>query len=155
VNTRRLRVVKGPKILAVAAFALLSSLAAFAPGARQARDDDTPLMKEMEKLDAAMEFLKRSLRDPTQDARSLEQLAAAEQACLACKPMVPKLAASLPEGERPTLVTNYRKGMAALLIELLNLEVALLDGNHEQARALWKKLDAMKDEGHNEFTDGG
>ena len=147
--------------------ALLVALAPFAwivpprvaapavPAADAARDDDdTPLMKEMEKLDAAMEFLKRSVVDAAQDAKSLEQITIAQQACVASKAMTPKLAAKTPDPERAKFVAGYRKGMAAVLIELAQLETAVLDGDRERARALWKKLDGMKDEGHNEFTEG-
>jgi hypothetical protein len=124
-------------------------------GAATPRDgDDTPLMAEMEKLEAAMEFLKRSVRDAAQDERSLEQLVIAQQACLASKQMTPKMAAQAPAAEQPKLVREYRKAMAATLADLAQLETALLDGDREKARALWKQLDERKDEGHNTFTVG-
>jgi len=145
-------------LLAFPTFPLLSPLlapgiAASAPSLVR-EEDDTPLMKEMEKLDAAMELLKRSVLDPAQDAKSLEQLAIAQQACVASKSMVPKMAEKTPVAERAGFVTSYRKGMVAVLVELANLEAAVLDGDRERARSLWKKLDGMKDEGHNTFTEG-
>jgi hypothetical protein len=116
--------------------------------------DDTPLTKEMEKLEQAMEVLQRSVLDAAKDSTSLEQLVVAEQACLAAKQLTPKMAPRVAEAERPKFLAGYRKRMGTMLIELVKLEQAVLDGDREQARALWKKLDAMKDDGHNEFTEG-
>jgi soluble cytochrome b562 len=143
-------------VLAVASLVAAPPLAAPARSSPPvaARDDDTPLMKEMEKLDAAMEFLKRSVIDAAQDAKSLEQITLAQQACVAAKSLIPKMAPHVAEAERAKFVVSYRKGMATLLIELANLETAVLDGDRDRARATWKKLDGMKDDGHNEFTEG-
>jgi len=150
------------RFLAPAVLVLLAAAAAAPPAPAPpcgapavADDDDTPLVQEMEQLDAAMEFLKRSILDAAQDARSLEQVVIAEQACLASKQRTPRMAAGLPDAERARFVADYRRGMIALLAGLLELETALLDGDRERARAAWKKLDRMKDEGHDAFTDGG
>jgi len=116
---------------------------------------DTPLMLEMKKIETAEHFLKRAVLDPAQDAQSLEQIAIAEQACLAAKLLVPKVLATVPESERAQFHKDYRKGMASLLIEFLNLETALLDGDRDKARVLCRKLHELEESGHNTFTDGG
>jgi hypothetical protein len=147
---------RGPRLLVAPALAAAALAWAAAPRAQESRSqsDDTPLMKEMEKLDAAMEFLKRSVRDPAQDEQSLEQVVLAQQASLASKQMMPRMAAHVPEPERAKFAAEYRKAMATTLAELAHLEVALLEGDRDKARSLWKKLDSMKDEGHNTFTEG-
>ena len=134
----------------LAACVLAGSRPALAPQ-EQAK---TPLMLEMEKLDAALEALKLGIRDPTKDAASLEQIVLAQQACLNCKQMTPRMAPNVPEAERAKFLTDYRKGLAAALIELAKLETALLDGDRDQARALWRKIEQMEEEGHNTFTEG-
>jgi hypothetical protein len=45
--------------------------------------------------------------------------------------------------------------MAALLIEWTNLELTLLNGDKDASLASYKKLEAMEEEGHNVFTEGG
>jgi soluble cytochrome b562 len=117
-------------------------------------EEETPLMQQMEKIEHAMHFLRRSIKDATQDEKSLEQAAIAEQACLAAKLLTPKMAANQKEDERKAFVTDFRKGVAALLIEWVHLETALLDGDRGAAQEAWKKLDNMEEDGHNNFTEG-
>jgi len=149
-------------IPAVAALAVALGLPVFqdAPKQQERRDakkheSSTPLAQQMTKIDDAMTFLKRGLRDPAKRDDCLAQVATAQAACVAAKLLVPKMAATTAEAERAAFVTNYRKGMAALLIEWTNLEVALLNGDKEASLASYKKLEAMEEEGHNAFTDGG
>jgi hypothetical protein len=62
------------------------------------------------------------------------------------------MASTVPEADRPAFARDFRKGVAALLVEFTNLELALLDGDADKAVASYKKLEAMEDEGHNQFT---
>jgi soluble cytochrome b562 len=114
--------------------------------------EDTPLAQQMERIDHAMHKLKRGVRDATQKDACLTEVANAQQACLAAKLLTPKMTATLPEAERADFVRDFRKGVAALLVEFANLEIALLDGDAEKSVATYKKLEAMEDEGHNRFT---
>lgn len=149
------------RLLACAAFAATAggsvpAFVRFDPAQETERPpEDTPLMAEMEKLDSAVVILKRSLRDAARDPESLEQIVVAQQACLAAKQMTPRMAAGVAEPERSAFVAGYRKGMAAVLAELATMEVKLLEGDRDGARASWKKLEQMEEDGHNEFTDGG
>ena len=115
-------------------------------------EGDTPLAQQMERIDAALHMLKRGVRDPAQRDACLTEITNAQQACLASKLLAPKMTPSIPEGERAAFLCDYKKGIAALLIEFTNLEVAVLDGETERAVALHKKLESMEDEGHNRFT---
>ncbi len=127
-----------------------------APAAAAAAEEgDTPLMVEMEKIEQAEQFLRRSIGDAAQDAESLKQVAIAQQAILASKLMAPKMVTNVPEADRPKFLAEYRKSMASLLIEFTHLEQALLDGDRAAAKLAYKKLHAMEETGHNDFTDGG
>ena len=114
--------------------------------------EDTPLAQQMERIDHAMHKLKRGVRDATQKDACLTEVVNAQQACLAAKLLTPKMAPIVPEADRPAFVRDFRKGVAALLVEFTNLEVALLDGDAEKAVASYKKLESMEDDGHNQFT---
>ena len=115
-------------------------------------EGDTPLAQQMERIDAALHMLKRGVRDPAQRDACFIEIINAQQACFASKLLAPKMTPSIPEGERAAFLRDYKKGIAALLIEFTNLEVAVLDGETERAVALHKKLESMEDEGHNRFT---
>ncbi len=116
--------------------------------------EETPLAAEMEKVEHAEHFLRRSIGDAAQDAESLKRIAEAQQAILAAKLLQPKMTASVPEAERAKFLSDYRREMAGLLIEFTQLERALLDGDREAAKASYKKLHAMEEVGHNSFTSG-
>jgi soluble cytochrome b562 len=134
--------------------AFVIALAFVAPAQEKRHDpkSETPLSQQMERIDDAMHKLKRGVRDSAQRDTCLTEVANAQQACLAAKLLTPKMAPSVPEAERAAFVRDFRKGVAALLVEFTNLEVALLDGDAEKAVASYKKLESMEDEGHNKFT---
>lgn len=126
-----------------------------AAGAGHHDEPDTPLAAEMEKIEHAEHFLRRSIGDAAQDAESLKRIAEAQQAILVAKLLPPKMAASLPAAEQAKFVAAYRSTMGQLLIEFTALERALLDGDREAAKAAYKRLHGMEEDGHAEFTDGG
>ena len=146
-----------PMALAAAFVAFLPSFQE--PPAKQEKHDatehaDTPLAQQMVKIDDAMHFLRRSLKEPAQDEQSLAQVVLAEQACLAAKSLAPRMTVHVAEAERAAFQKEYRKGVAAMLVEWVRLETALLDGDRDAAQASWKKLDRMEEEGHDRFTEG-
>ena len=143
------------KLPGSAGLAMLAAIAlcGFAPRA-PLDEGDTPLEQQMVKIDDAMLFLRRSLQDAKQDAASFEQIATAQRACVEAKQLDPKMAPRVAESERAAFLRDYRKGMAAQLIEWAQLETALLDGDREAAQALWKKLDRGKEAAHERFTEG-
>ena len=144
----------GTPVAAVAALSISFALALGAPAQEKKHDpkSETPLAQQMERIDDAMHKLKRGVRDAAQKDACLTEVANAQQACLAAKLLTPKMAPTVPEAERAAFVRDFRKGVAALLVEFTNLEIALLDGDAEKSVATYKKLEAMEDEGHNRFT---
>jgi soluble cytochrome b562 len=135
------------------------------PGRREGRregrrhEEETPLSGQMEHFERAMRLLKRTLRGTTgeltaeQKEQCLKAVADAQQACVTAKLLVPKMAAHESDEERPAFVSDFRKGIAKLLIEWTNVEVALIDGDRDAALASYKKLEKMEDDGHSNFTD--
>jgi len=142
---------------------LVAALAAFAPPPQEApkppaagakhEEADTPLMVEMEKIEHAEHFLRKHSGDATKDVESLQQIDLAQRAICAAKLLHPKMAANVPEADRPKFLAEYRKTMAQLLIEFATLEQALLDGDREAAKAGCRKLHGMEEDGHAAFTD--
>jgi hypothetical protein len=139
------------RTLAIAALALCSLL----PVAPQDEHDETPLAEAMEVVETAVGKLRRTLRDPAKNAESLALLVEADTAALACKGHTPSLTASLPEAEREAFVSAYRKQMAELLRGLLEVEIALLDGDGEAAKTALQLVREMEEPAHERFTDDG
>lgn len=117
--------------------------------------EETELARRMEVVEEGMKFLRRGLRDPEARDECLARIVSMEEAALACKGLVPAMAAQVPEAEREAFVRAYRRDMAELLIGILRLEQAVLDGDVEAARARWRELSDLEDAGHERFTEDG
>jgi hypothetical protein len=92
---------------------LAAAIAVRPPAALAA--EDTPLAKQMEQIQDAQKKLRKTVKDPAQNAASLEALTAMQQATVASKALVPARAAKVPEADRAKFVAAYRKEMVAML----------------------------------------
>ncbi len=124
------------------------------PTAVPAGEDQTRIDQWMETIEEGMETLRKSVRDPALFGESIEVVEKMVQAAAWARTETPKMAANVAEGERAAFVRAYRKEMIELLVELLRLEAALLEGNTEDAQKIYKNLKKMEEAGHERFTDG-
>ena len=133
---------------------LLAGLVVASPLAvRSAAADDTELAKQMEVMQDAQKELRKSIKSAEGNATSLAALDKMQQATIASKALVPAKAVKMPEGEKAKFVAAYRKDMAALLAHLVQIEVAVLDGDNAKAEELFKGLKKIEDEGHEKFSE--
>ena len=114
---------------------------------------DTELAKQMEIIDEGLKKLRRTLRKPDQNKDSLEIINQIQAAAVACKALPPAKAAKLPEAERQKFVMAYRKDMAAMIVQLLNMEIAVLEGNNDKANEIHKGMKKIEDEGHEKYEE--
>jgi len=138
-------------------FAAARARAAIAPqdGAGQASEPaaDGPLQIAMETIEENLGRLRRALREDADVPEALAAVAAMQEATLRAKLLEPPHAAKVPEAERPAFLRDYRKLLIRLATAQLALETALLDGDLESARALFKEVRAFEDQGHERFTE--
>jgi hypothetical protein len=109
------------------------------------------LNNTMEDMDESWKKLKRTLRKPDQNAESLKLLADMQAKSLTCKGMIPTKAEKVPEADRAKFITAYRKEMTNLLIDLCNIEQAILDGDNAKAVDLYKATNERQDKDHDQF----
>ena len=141
---------------AAAAATLISTLALPLTGEAAPRDDEeTPMHQQMEVIEDGLKSLRRGLRKPENNPQSLETVLAMQQAAWVCKGLEPAMMSSVPEAERAQFLADYRKDMAICMKAMLDLEIALLDGDNEKAQELYKTLKIQEDEGHEKFTEDG
>ncbi len=117
-----------------------------------AEHEETPLEEQMLLLEENLGKLRRSLRDEAKTDESLAALLAMQAATMRSKVLVPEMAAEIPEAEREAFVADFRKTLIDLLREQLALEVALIDGDREEAKAIFKRIRATEESGHEKFT---
>jgi soluble cytochrome b562 len=127
--------------------ALISSRRAMAEDKKPKSD----LSKSMEQIDEGMKKLRRTLRSKDSNAQSLETIAKVEQAALVCKSLTPERATTMPADQQPAFLTEYRKGMAALLMNMCSMETAVLEGDNAKAQDIYKKLKQQEEDGHDSF----
>jgi hypothetical protein len=138
-------------------FAAARARAAIAPqdGAKPAAEAEAegPLQIAMETIEENLGRLRRALREDADVPEALAAVAAMQEATLRAKLLEPPLAAKIPEAERPAFLRDFRKLLIRLATAQLALETALLDGDLESARALFKEVRAFEDQGHERFTE--
>jgi hypothetical protein len=124
-----------------------------APKSPSSAEEQTVLAGHMERVEACLKKLRRTLRDESRAAESLALAVELEEATLACKQEIPRKAAGVAEAERAAFVLAYRKEMLRVLQEELALEAALLDGNAAAALEHYQRIADSEDPGHEKFTD--
>jgi hypothetical protein len=114
------------------------------------RADDTPLAKEMEKVDDAYKAMRK-----TQDAAEGVKLAReAQEGVLKAIMMTPKLVekGSHPAGKEKAMV-SYKKQMARLYVVFCEMEEAFLAKDLAKVQELVTAIKEAKKHGHNEFME--
>jgi hypothetical protein len=123
----------------------------FGPAGARAEVKKSELRKQMEQMDESMKKLKRTVRKAEFDKETLELIGHMEQVAVTCKSMTPSKAASVPEADRAKFIAGYQMGMASLLSDMCQLEIAVLKGDQVKAHDLYKKLKDDEDKGHDAF----
>jgi soluble cytochrome b562 len=133
---------------------LLSFGVAFTSSRKAAAEEKkvkSELSKTMEQIDEGMKKLRRTLRTKENNAQSLDTITKIEAAAITCKSLTPSRATTMPADQQPAFVTEYRKQMAALIVNMCNMETALLDGDNTKAQDIFKKLKQQEEDGHDQF----
>jgi hypothetical protein len=135
------------------ASALLALLLPWPSGRSQEHEEpESELARNMEAIEDTVKLLRKHLKDETMRPQALDALSEIQRLSLACKGLVPGAAAELPEAERATLVTAFRRTMVDFLTRQLELEAALLDGDAEAAKSAFDRFRAMEDSAHERFA---
>ena len=143
-------------LFALALAALTLTLpSAPAEAARQdgAAEEDSPLLKDMEVIQDQLKFLRRNLKKPEEHPASLAALQEMQRAAVACKGMSFPMA-DRAEGEaKAELIKGYKLETIGMIESMLQMERALLEGDNDKARELYKTVKAFEDSGHEKYTE--
>lgn len=138
----------------LAAAALAPAALPLAPQARaMAKNPDAELLHEsMEKMGSNFKKLKKLAADNKLTKDALPLITQMQAAVLASKGVVPPYAEKLKGDEQASFVLGYRKKLIEALGQLLQLEVAILEGRGADAVALVKAIDATQKSGHDVYN---
>ena len=137
----------------VALFLALPSAPAEAARQDDATEEDSPLLKDMEVIQDQLKFLRRNLKKPEENPASLAALQEMQRAAVACKGMSFPMADKAEGEAKAELLKAYKLETIGLIESMLQMERALLEGDNDKARELYKTVKAFEDSGHEKFTE--
>ena len=116
-------------------------------------EDDSPLLKDMEVIQDQLKFLRRNLKKPEENQASLAALQEMQRAAVACKGMSFPMADAASDNAKAELIKGYKLETIGLIEAMLQMERALLEGDNDKARELYKTVKAFEDSGHEKYTE--
>jgi len=131
--------------------ALLLASALMLPTPVRAQDkEDTPLAKEMEKVDEAFKGFRRET-DPIKGAKAARE---AQEGVLKALAFTPALIEKMPAGEaKEKAILAYRTQMGELFVTFCKVEAAFVAKDIPGVTKLVDDLKAAKKKGHDEFME--
>lgn len=135
---------------ACALFAL-ALLAPFAHGLL-AEGTKAPIKPQMGILRDGLKAVAKDLADPSKYETTLTTVLKMQDAAQLAKTGEPPATAKRAEDARDTFVKDYRKTMITLQKHLLDLEVALLEGDSITAKEFARRAAAVRNHGHDTFN---
>jgi soluble cytochrome b562 len=138
------------RVLSLSIGMLLLSVDGF--GQQQGPTRPFPFMQEMEQ---PFRELRAQIKDPMQNASSIDLIRRVEREALSAKNTVPPVIENLPPKQYQARLLAYRKLMLKLIREALSVEEHLLEGDNVKARAALIAMIETRREGHKAFTKSG
>ncbi len=114
-------------------------------------DEDTELGKHMKAINTALKPMRKSLKDPAQNAKNLGKVLEMQTHALAAKALNPAMMAKMPEAEHAKFLIEYRVGMHEFLDVMFEMEIALMKNDNKAAQASYTKLKKTKSGAHKSF----
>ena len=112
--------------------------------------DDSPLAKEMEKVDDAYKGFRKE-KDPVKGAAAARE---AQEAALKAIPLVPAMIEKMPAGEaKEKAMAGYRLQMGKLFVSLCEVEAAFIAKDLDKVTSLVDAIKGSKKEGHDSFIE--
>ena len=134
-------------LLAGAGFAAPSVL----PGQAPAAEEHTPLEEAMEGLKQGMRALRRGLGDQESANASVEVVRGMQQHALAALDHCPAPLTQVDAAGAAKWEIQFKRLQLQVCDELLQLELAIVEGRLEDAKAAYGRLNDLKGKGHDTY----
>jgi hypothetical protein len=116
-----------------------------------AKDDDTPLAKEMTAMNKSLRMLKRQVADPAKKDDNLALIAKIKGNIDASLKLEPAKTKDIPAADKPAYIEKFHQQLTALRKSYDDLETAIKDGKTDEAKKVFEKLSEQKEKGHKDF----
>jgi len=112
---------------------------------------DTDIEKDMHKMSRAYRQLRKQVKDPAQNASSLELVATIRAGAVDARTHTPLRAADVPEADRAAFEAKFQRKMGEFIDAVDQLAAALKAGDNAGAARLTMQLDRLQDADHKDF----
>jgi len=116
-----------------------------------AKDEDTPLTKEMTAMNKSLRMLKRQVADPAKKQDNLALVAKIKGNVDAALKLEPAKIKDVPAADKPAYLEKFHHELTDLKKTYDDLEVALKADKQDEAKKLFEKLAEQKEKGHKDF----
>ena len=116
-----------------------------------AKEDDTPLMKEMKAMNKSLRTLKRQVADATKKDENVGLIAGIKKNIDASMKLEPAQTKDIPAAEKAAYLDKYKNQMTDLSKAFDELDAAVKADKGDAAAAIFEKLSQSKEKGHKDF----
>jgi len=153
VTQRRRRVPNNTIMKLKQLFLILTALVVGVTSSFAADDkEDTPLAKEMTKMNKTLRTLKRQVADPAKKTESLKMVDDMKANVAASLKYDPAKTTEQPAGDKPVYLEKYKKQMGDLDKALDGLKAAIEKGDADAVTKGLEQLSDLKEKGHKDFA---
>jgi len=124
---------------------------AFLPAQPKKDRPDTEIEKDMHRMGRAYRQLRKQVKDPAQNASSLELVATIRAGAVDARTHTPLKSGDLPEADRAAFEASFQKKMGEFIGVVDQLADALKAGDNATAARLTMQLDRLQDADHKDF----
>lgn len=111
------------------------------------------LMDSMVRVNRAVRRLRRQIADDSKKEANLALITTIQEALVVSKRYSPSALEVVPEAERPAFLVGYRKVLIETIRALLDLEMAVLEGDTESAQKHFDRMRELERAGHLKYRD--
>jgi soluble cytochrome b562 len=116
-----------------------------------AEEKETPLGKEMEKINKAYKAIGKQADDAAKKDDTLAKIADMKKAAEATLTLEPEMTADIPAADKAKFLADYKAATEAFIKEIDVLKAAVEAGKADEAKKSIDTLKKMKGDGHKKF----
>jgi soluble cytochrome b562/YHS domain-containing protein len=117
----------------------------------EAKNQATPLEKQMRILADGMKRLNAQINDPAKQAETVTLISSLKKATMDAKTAEPTKTATVAEADKEKFLADYRTQIDKLASAFDSIETAAREGRYDQAKVLLATIGDLRKEGHAKF----
>jgi soluble cytochrome b562/YHS domain-containing protein len=117
----------------------------------EAKNQESPLEKQMRILADGMKQLGGQINDPAKQAETVTLISSLKKAAMEAKTVEPTKTATVAASDKEKFLADYRAQLDKLASAFDSIETAAREGQYDQAKALLSTVTELRKEGHAKF----